>query len=151
MRFGERIVSWRVARRVAPDELARRAGIDPARLDAIERGDEDPPASTLIALASALGIPPGWLHDDPKRLLALLGDDGDVATDTELDPVTARLLAAAGPERALFALLAQLVYAGEPRLVRAAEVSLLSLVKQIPKTTVPWESRPPGHFEPPSD
>lgn len=149
MRFGERIVSWRVTRRVAPDELARRAGIDSARLDAIERGDEDPTASTLAALASGLGVPPGWLHDDPKRLLALLGDDGE---DTgELDPVTARILAAAGLERTLFTLLAQLVCSGEPRLVRAAEVSLLSLVKQIPKTTVPWESRPPGHFEPPSD
>lgn len=149
MRFGERIGSWRVARRVAPEELARRAGIDPARLDAIERGDEDPTASTLASLASGLGVPPGWLHDDPKRLLTLIGDDGE---DTgELDPVTARMLAAAGPERALFALLAQLVCAGEPRLVRAAEVSLLSLVKQIPRTTVPWETRPPGHFEPPSD
>lgn len=148
MRFGERIVSWRVARRVAPDELARRAGIDPTRLDAIERGDEDPTASTLAALAAGLGVPPGWLHDDPKRLLALIGDDEDPG---ELDPVTARMLAAAGTERALFALLAQLVCAAEPRLVRAAEVSLLSLVKQIPKTTVPWESRPPGHFEPPND
>ncbi len=148
MRFGERIAAWRVARRVAPEELARRAGIEPARLDAIERGDEDPSASTLASLASALGIPPGWLHDDPKRLLALIGDDEDTG---ELDPVTARMLAAAGTERTLFTLLTQLVYAGESRLVRAAEVSLLSLVKQIPKTTLPWESRPPGHFEPPSD
>lgn len=149
MRFGERLISWRVARRVAPEELARRAGIDSAHLDAIERGDEDPTTSTLASLASGLGVPPGWVYDDPKRLLALLGDDGEDAG--ELDPVTARILAAAGPERTLFTLLAQLVCSGEPRLVRAAEVSLLSLVKQIPKTTVPWESRPPGHFEPPSD
>jgi transcriptional regulator with XRE-family HTH domain len=149
MRFGERIVSWRMARRITPDDLARRAGLEPARLDAIERGDEDPTASTLAVLAAGLGVPPAWLHDDPKRLLALIGDDGE--DPGELDPVTARILAAAGPERALFALLAQLVCAAEPRLVRAAEVSLLSLVKQIPKTTVPWESRPPGHFEPPSD
>lgn len=149
MRFGERLVSWRVARRVAPEELARRAGLPPERLDAIERGDEDPTVSTLASLASGLGVPPGWLHDEPGRLLALLGDDGEESG--ELDPVTARLLAAAGPERVLFTLLAQLVCSGEPRLVRAAEVSLLSLVKQIPKTTVPWETRPPGHFEPPSD
>jgi transcriptional regulator with XRE-family HTH domain len=149
MRFGERIVSWRMARRVAPDELARRAGIDSARLDAIERGDEDPTASILASLASGLGVPPGWLHDDPKRLLALIGDD---AADTgEPDPVTTRMLAAAKAERTLFTLLTQLVYAGEPRLLRAAEVSLLSLVKQVPKTTVPWETRPPGHFEPPAD
>jgi hypothetical protein len=82
-------------------------------------------------------------------LLALIADDDEGTT--EPDPVTTRMLAAVGAERALFALLAQLVCAGEPRLVRAAEVSLLSLVKQIPKITVPWESRPPGHFEPPSD
>ena len=149
MRFGERIVSWRLARRVAPDELARRAGIDFARLDAIERGDEDPTASIVASLASGLGIPPGWLHDDPKRLLALT-EDGDEGSASP-DPVTERILAASQTERTLFALVAQLVSAAEPRLVRAAEVSLLSLVKQIPKTTVPWESRPPGHFEPPSD
>jgi transcriptional regulator with XRE-family HTH domain len=149
MRFGERIGAWRVARRVAPEELARRAGIDPARLDAIERGDEDPTASTVASLASALAIPPGWLHDDPKRLLALIADDEDGTTGT--DPVTERILAASQVERTLFVLVAQLVCSAEPRLVRAAEVSLLSLVKQIPKTTVPWESRPPGHFEPPSD
>jgi transcriptional regulator with XRE-family HTH domain len=149
MRFGERIASWRVARRVAPDELARRAGLDPARLDAIERGDEDPTASVLASLASGLGVPPGWLHDDPKRLLALVGDDDEGQAGP--DPVTERILAASQTERALFALVAQLVSSAEPRLVRAAEVSLLSLVKQIPRTTVPWESRPPGHFEPPSD
>ncbi len=149
MRLAERIVSWRVARRVAPDELARRAGIEPARLDRIERGDEDPTASTLASLASALGIPAGWLHDEPKRLLALIADDDEETT--EPDPVTTRMLAAVGAERTLFALVAQLVCSAEPRLVRAAEVSLLSLVKQIPRTTVPWESRPPGHFEPPSD
>jgi len=149
MRFGERIVAWRVARRVAPEELARRAGIDPTRMDAIERGDEDPTASTLASLASGLGIPPGWLHDDPKRLLALTADDDEGSASP--DPVTERILAASQMERTLFALVAQLVSAAEPRLVRAAEVSLLSLVKQIPRTTVPWESRPPGHFEPPSD
>jgi len=149
MQFGERIAAWRFARRVASDDLARRAGMEPSRLDAIERGAEDPSASTILSLASALGVPPGWLHDDPKRLLALIADDDEGTTGP--DPVTERILAAADTERALFALVAQLVSAAEPRLVRAAEVSLLSLVKQIPKTTVPWESRPPGHFEPPSD
>jgi transcriptional regulator with XRE-family HTH domain len=149
MRFGERIAAWRLARRVAPEDLARRAGLDPTRLEAIERGDEDPTASILTSLASGLGVPPGWLHDDPKRLLALTADDDEGTSGP--DPVTERILAASQTERTLFALVAQLVSAAEPRLVRAAKVSLLSLVKQIPKTTVPWESRPPGHFEPPSD
>lgn len=149
MRMGERIASWREARRVATGEAARRAGLDLARLEAIERGDEDPTASTLTCLASALGIPPGWLHDDPKRLLALIDDDEPNSAGP--DPLTERILAASEAERTLFTLVAQLVSAADPRLVRAAEVSLLSLVKQIPRTTVPWETRPPGHFEPPSD
>jgi transcriptional regulator with XRE-family HTH domain len=125
--LGERIVAWRIARRAAPDDVARRAGIDRARLDAVERGEADATGTEIEALASALAVPPGWLYDDPKRLLALIDADGEDQTET--DPVTARMLAAAGSERSLFALLAQLVWAGEPRLVRAAEVSLRSLVK----------------------
>lgn len=142
-------MAWRIARRAAPDDVAIRAGIDPARLNAVERGDADATGAEIEALASALAVPPGWLFDDPKRLLALIETDGE--DQTEADPVTARMLAATGSERTLFALLAQLVWAGEPRLVRTAEVSLRSLVKQIPRTTVPWESRPSGHFEPPTD
>ncbi|MFZ5862091.1 MAG: helix-turn-helix domain-containing protein [Nitrospirota bacterium] len=149
MTLGERIAAWRVARRVTPDELATRAGIVPERLTAVEQGDTDASSADIETLAAALGIPPGWLYDDPKRLLALIETDSEPCA--EPDPVTARMLAAAGTEREIFTLLTQLVWAGEPRLIRAAEVSLRSLVKQIPKTTVPWESRPPGHFEPPAD
>lgn len=134
---------------MASDDVARRAGIDPARLDAVERGETSASGADIEALAAALGVPPGWLYDDPKRLLALIESDGEPCAES--DPVTTRILAAAGAERALYTLLTQLVWAGEPRLVQAAEVSLRSLVKQIPRTTVPWESRPPGHFEPPSD
>jgi transcriptional regulator with XRE-family HTH domain len=147
--LGERIVAWRLARRAAPDDVASRSGVDPTRLDAIEQGDTDATGAEIEAVASALGVPPGWMFDDPKRLLALIETDGE--DPTEADPVTARMLAAAGTERALFTLLTQLVWSGEPRLVRAAEVSLRSLVKQIPRTMVPWESRPSGHFEPPAD
>jgi transcriptional regulator with XRE-family HTH domain len=147
--LGERIAAWRMARRLAPDDVAKRAVIALTRLSAIERGEEEASGSEIEALASSLGIPPGWLYDDPKQFLALVESDGESCIES--DPVTARMLAAAGAERALFTLLAQLVWAGEPRLVRAAEVSLRSLVKQIPRTTVPWETRPPGHFEPPSD
>jgi transcriptional regulator with XRE-family HTH domain len=138
-----------MARRVAPGDLAHRSGMAQARLEAIERAEAEASGSEIEALAAALGIPPGWLYDDPKRLLALIDADGEPCAES--DPVTTRMLAAAGTERALFTLLTQLVWAGEPRLVRAAEVSLRSLVKQIPRTTVPWESRPPGHFEPPAD
>lgn len=142
-------MAWRIARHAAPGDVARRGGIDPTRLDAIERGEADATGAEIETLAAALAVPPGWLFDDPKPLLALI--EADHEDQTESDPVTARMLAAAGTERALFTLLTQLVWSGEPRLVRAAEVSLRSLVKQIPRTVVPWESRPSGHFEPPAD
>jgi len=38
-----------------------------------------------------------------------------------------------------------------PETVAAAEMSLRSLVKQSRQATVPWQQRPSGHFEPPSD
>ncbi|MFO0729744.1 MAG: hypothetical protein U0361_01885 [Nitrospiraceae bacterium] len=51
----------------------------------------------------------------------------------------------------MFVLVTALLQSGDPKLLRAAEVSLRSLVKQAKQATVPWQSRPPGHFEPPSD
>jgi hypothetical protein len=54
-------------------------------------------------------------------------------------------------DRSLYVLLTALMQAGDPKLLRAAEVSLRSLVKQARQATVPWQQHPPGHFEPPSD
>ena len=54
-------------------------------------------------------------------------------------------------DRSLYVLLTALMQAGDPKLLRAAEMSLRSLVKQSRQATVPWQQRPSGHFEPPND
>ena len=156
MPIGLNIQAWRVSRRHSLIALATKAGLPVESLEAIETGQVDPSLSMMEALASALGVPPSWLHGDPKHLELLTADsDGDAADDSpsvdSIDPVIERILIAAQHERELYVLLTRLLQADDPKLIRAAEVSLRSLVKQAKQATVPWESRPPGHFEPPSD
>ena len=135
--------------------LATKAGLPVDSLESIETGQADLTISVMEAVASALGVPPSWLHGDPKHLELLTADpDGETSDSPSLDtvdPVIERILIAAHYERELYVLLTRLLQAGDPKLIRAAEVSLRSLVKQAKQATVPWGSRPPGHFEPPSD
>lgn len=150
--IGAHIRAWREHRRWPIPDLASRAHVTEAMIEAIEGDTVDPSASTVEALAAGLGVPAPWLYGDPRALIALASDpDESHEGAAAIDPVTAQILGAAHRERALFALLAQLIRAGDPKLLRAAEVNLRSLIKQIPRTTVPWESRPSGHFEPPAD
>jgi len=150
--IGERIRAWREYRRLDHIDVESRARLAPTMLEAIEKGNTDPTASTVEAIASVLEIPSPWLYGDPRALIALVADpDGDPTLTADIDPVTADILRAAPQQRHLFALLARLVHAGDEKLLRAAQVNLASLVKQIPRTTVPWGTRPPGHFEPPAD
>jgi transcriptional regulator with XRE-family HTH domain len=155
MSIGANVQAWRVSRGHSLTALATKAGMPVESLDAIEAGQADPPLSVMEAVASALGIPPSWLHGDPKQLALLTadpdGDESDSPSSDTVDPVVERILAAAHHERELYVLLTRLLHAGDPKLIRAAEVSLRSLVKQAKQATVPWENRPPGHFEPPSD
>ena len=156
MAIGAYVQAWRLARRQSVEALAAKAGVLSSSLDAIESEELDPTVSTLETLAAALGIPPSWLHSDPKHLNLLASDpDGDVSeplpTEESVDPVTERVLLATRQDRGLYVLLTALLQSGDPKLLRAAEVSLQSLVKQSKQTTVPWQTRPPGHFEPPSD
>lgn len=155
MSIGLNIQSWRVSRGHSLSALAARAGLPVDSLEAIEAGQTDPSLSIMEAVATALGVPPSWLHGDPKQLQLLTDDpDGDESESPPLDttdPVIERILIAAHHERELYVLLTRLLQAGDPKLIRAAEVSLRSLVKQAKQATVPWMSRPPGHFEPPSD
>ena len=139
MPIGPHIQAWRLSRGLSVPAVAAKAGLQAHLLEAIESGDLDPPASTMETLASALGVPTSWLFGDPKHLDLLTADaDGDVSeppgTDA-VDPVMERIL----------------LGAHQPKLVKAAEASLRSLVKQSRQASVPWQSRPPGHFEPPSD
>ena len=152
---GALIRAWRISQKCSEQALAERAGITASVLEALESEQADPPASTLEALAGALKIPLPWLFIHPTDLDLLCKDDDDepapLATLTGADPVLERILVAAGHDRSLYVLLTALMQSDDPKLLRAAEVSLRSLVKQSKQATVPWQSRPPGHFEPPSD
>jgi len=155
MPVGPNIQVWRLSRGQSVEAVAAKAGVPSTSLDAIESGELDPPVSTLEALAAALGIPPSWFYSDPKHFDLLTTDPEEDVSDTlsteSVDPVTERILLATRQDRGLYVLLTALLQSGDPKLVRAAEVSLQSLVKQSKQATVPWQTRPPGHFEPPSD
>lgn len=151
MTIGDRIRTWREYRRWPVAELAARSHLAIEFVSAIEEGLSDPPATTIEALAGGLGVPIPWLYGDPRALMALAEDPDRDHDPADVDPVTAQILSAKRDAQALFGLLAQLIQSAEPKLVRAAEVNLKSLVRQIPRATVPWASRPPGHFEPPAD
>lgn len=132
MPIGSHIQAWRLARGLSVPALAAKAGLPANSLDAIESGELDPSASTLETLASALGVPTSWLFGDPQHLDLLTADaDGDVSeppgTDS-VDPVMERILLGAHQARELYVLLTALLQSGEPKLVKAAEVSLRSLV-----------------------
>lgn len=134
--------------------LAEQAGLPVSVLTAIESGEADPSASMLDRIATALGVPVSWLYGDPKHLewlMAADGDESEPAPPDSVDPVIERILLAVRQERGLYALLTTVLRSGDPKLIRAAELSLRSLAKQSKQVAVPWQIRPPGHFEPPSD
>ena len=147
--------AWRVSQKCSENALAERAGIPAVLLQNLESELTDPSASILEALAGALKIPLPWLFIHPSEFDLLCKDDDDetavLSNLTGADPVLERILLAAGHDRTLYVLLTALLHSSDPKLLRAAEVSLRSLVKQSKQATVPWQSRPPGHFEPPSD
>src|SRR5574338_459407 len=152
------IRAWRLSRQQSVEELAAKTGLSVAFLDAIEADDRHVNLSTMEVVAQGLGIPAGWLHTDPAEFDLLFKDD-DREHDSEghpaswqADPLIARIREGSRGNRSLYALLTALLECGDAKLVRAAEVNLRSLLKQARQTTaLPWQSRPPGHFEPPSD
>jgi len=155
MSIGACIQAWRQARGVSTSALAKKAGLSTSTVEAIEADQTDPSIAVVASFARILGIPTPWIFEDPKHF-ELWRDDADGESGSTLpldspDPVTQQILQANRHDRTLFALLSALVQSGDPKLLRAAEVSLRSLVKQARQATVPWLSRPPGHFEPPSD
>lgn len=155
MPIGFYLQAWRVLKGHSVAAVAAKVGMDVGSLENIEAGHLDPTLSTMEAVASFLGVPTSWLHGDPKHLDLLISDaDGDESDPPSLkspDPVLEHILFASHQNRDLYVLLTKLVYSGDPKLIRAAEVSLRSLVKQAKQATVPWQNRQPGHFEPPSD
>lgn len=154
MSLGATVQAWRESRGRSIESLAEQAGLPVSALAAIESGEADPPVSTLDRIATALGVPVSWLHGDPKHLEWLTAaddDESEPASADSIDPVIERILLAARQDRGLYALLTAVLASGNPKLIRAAEMSLRSLAKQSRQAIVPWQSRPPGHFEPPLD
>jgi transcriptional regulator with XRE-family HTH domain len=153
MSIGLFIQGWRLSRKQSIESLSDAAGIPATLLEQIEVDQADPTTGTIEALASALRIPPAWLFDNPQSFTCLFTDsaDNEEPDTSQIDPVTDRILAGSHADRSLYVLLTTLMQAGDPKLLRAAEMSLRSLVKQSRHATVPWQQRPSGHFEPPSD
>lgn len=153
MSIGPCLQAWRLSKNYSLTSLSDAAGISHELLEQIESGQMDPTISTLQALAGALGIPPSWLFDDPRSFTCLFtdADESEQPDTSQTDPVTDRILAGSRADRSLYVLLTTLIQSGDPKLLRAAEMSLRSLVKQSRQATVPWQQRPSGHFEPPSD
>ena len=155
MSVGTHVQAWRQLRKLSLASLADKANISREELETIENGERDPTVSVLETLAEALGIPTGWLHVEPSAFKLLFADPDDENNnwlDTgSPDPVTTRIMTGTQYDRTLYILLTSLLQEGEPKLLRAAEVNLRSLLKQAKTATVPWQSRPSGHFEPPSD
>ncbi len=147
------IQAWRRERRQSVTALATKAGITSEQLESIESGETDPPASMIAALADAIGVPVSWLFHHPNSVKLLLTDSDNETPDgsDSHDASTERMLCGAQQDRELYLLLTTLLQEGDPKLLRAAEANLRSLVKQARRSTIPWQSRPSGHFEPPSD
>lgn len=153
MAIGSQIQAWRVFKGHSVDDLALEANLAAHVLEEIETEEIDPSASILESLAAALKIPAAWLFTHPTVFQQLFHDPDEepAICPSGPDPVTERILAGSRMDRSLYILLTALIQSAEPKLLRAAEMSLRSLVKQSKPTTVPWQSRPSGHFEPPSD
>ena len=152
MAIGSQIQAWRLSRGLSPEYLAAEAGISLQALDEIEAESLDPSTGTLERLATAMKIPVAWLfaHPNAFELLFQEPEEKEEAPNGP-DPVTERILAGSRMDRSLYVMLTALIQCGEPKLLRAAEMSLKSLVKQSKQSAVPWLNRPSGHFEPPSD
>lgn len=153
MPIGQHIQAWRILYGYSVDRLAAESHLLAHVLEEVEADKVDPSVSLLEALATALKIPPAWLFSQPTSFRTLFNDpEEDAAAIPESpDPVTERILAGSRMDRSLYVLLTAIMQSGEPKLLRAAEVNLQSLVKQAKQATIPWQHRSPGHFEPPND
>jgi transcriptional regulator with XRE-family HTH domain len=152
MAIGSQIQAWRLSRGLSLEYLAAETGISLQALDEIEAESLDPSIVTLERLATAMKVPVAWLFADPNAFELLFHEpDENEDTPNGPDPITERILTSSRMDRSLYVMLTALIQSGEPKLLRAAEMSLKSLVKQSKHSTVPWQNRPSGHFEPPND
>lgn len=153
MPIGSQIQAWRLSQGLSLQYLATAAQIREAVLEEIEAETTDPSSAILESIAAAMNIPVAWLfsHPDAFHLLFHDTDEAECRIPDGPDPVTQRILTGSRLDRSLYVMLTALIQSGEPKLLRAAEVSLKSLIKQSKQSSVPWLNRPSGHFEPPGD
>ncbi len=146
---------WCQYRQLTLAQLSDQTGIELQSLESIHNGSIDPSLSLLDLIAKELHIPTSWIHHDPYVIQRVWNDtdeeEPELPEDHSIDPIFERMIQIRREHPELFVLLTNLVHHGDPKLIRAAQVNLQSLSKQIRATTLPWGSRPPGHFEPPSD
>ena len=146
---------WCQYRHLTLAQLSAQSNVALETLQSLQNGSLDPSLSLLDAIAIQLQIPTSWLHYNPHTIQRLWNDLDDdqpeLPHDHSIDPMFERMIQVRRDHPELFLLLTSLIHHGDPKLIRAAQVNLQSLFKQIRPTTVPWGSRPPGHFEPPSD
>ncbi len=156
MSFPQFLEQWGKIKGLSLRDVAQRSSVEFENLENLREGTWDPPLSVLTAIAASLDIPVSWLFIDPLVIQRLWSDPEEeedmLPPPTQSpDPVLHRVIQESRRHPELFTLLTSLAHHGDPKLIRAAQVNLQSLLKQARTTTVPWGSRPPGHFEPPSD
>jgi len=155
MSMDQHLNQWCEAKGLSLDDLSRQTGVPLRNLQDFQQGEWDPPLSVITAIAQSLEIPISWLHSDPRTIQRLWNDPDDdhpnLPTGSSPDPLFQRMTQLTRDYQDLYVLLTSLLHHGDPKLIRAAQVSLQSLLKQARPTTLPWGSRPPGHFEPPND
>ena len=146
---------WCQYRQLTLAQLSDQTGIELQSLESIHNGSIDPSLSLLDLIAKELHIPTSWIHHDPYVIQRVWNDtdeeEPELPKDHSIDPIFERMIQVRRDHPELFVLLTNLVHHGDPKLIRAAQINLQSLSKEIRATTLPWGSRPPGHFEPPSD
>lgn len=59
--LGERIQRWRKDKELTQAELAEKLDLSIAYVSLIERGGRNPPITTVVAIAKALGVTPSML------------------------------------------------------------------------------------------
>ena len=84
--LSERVRTLREAAGLSQQEIAIKADLSLSQISKLEQGKKaDPRASTLIALALALGIKPGQLIDDLPVTEATLNSEDDEAKKKKKD------------------------------------------------------------------
>jgi transcriptional regulator with XRE-family HTH domain len=61
--FGKRIKELRAEKKVSQDDLSRATDVHPTAIGRMERGAREPRLTTILRIASGLGVTPGELLD----------------------------------------------------------------------------------------